>query len=240
MLRKCIAAGALWIAVQSSAQACSVSDDYRVPTNLELTQDAALILLARVESGSTDINDRDMSLTVTPLEVLKGKLPSMAPMQIPGMLAPERFAVKSKPAELKQAHPLAYIGGCFRYMFVKGSTVLFFLKPLEGEGFGPFKGAFGPAGGPFSRTAEDVPSAAAPWVRATRVYLKVAALPKDKQAAALHAERAALLSVKDLDAKVVAAEIERQLAGPNKPWNQLMDEEISKMKGFEGKEPQPR
>ena len=47
--------------------------------------------------------------------------------------------------------------------------------------------------------------------------------------AALKFERDALLRAGDQDSKVIAEDIDRQMKGPNKPWNQLMDEEIKKM-----------
>lgn len=46
----------------------------------------------------------------------------------------------------------------------------------------------------------------------------------------MQAERDALLRAGDQDSKVIAEDITRQLAGPNKPWNQIMEEEIKKMK----------
>lgn len=111
-MRLIVAAAVLAFAVAPPAYACSVDDTYRVPTNLELAADAELIVLARVESGPTDMAFQDASLLVTPLEVLKGQLPVGRELKLMGMIAEPRFAVKSNPAELEEAHPLAYIGGC--------------------------------------------------------------------------------------------------------------------------------
>lgn len=219
--------------ISQPALACSVTDDYRVPTNLELTAQADLILLARIESGPTDMGFRDASMLVTPIEVLKGQLPS-GPLKLPGMIAEPRFAVLSSPLQLEEAHPLAYIGGCARYMFVKGSTVLFFVTPAEKayEGDVPdqLKGVLVPAGGAFSRWAEDVLPGNSPWVRATRIYIQAANLPKEQQTQLLIAERDKLRAAGDQDSKLIADDIDRQLAGANKPWNQLMDEAIKKRK----------
>lgn len=221
------------ILASPAAHACSVISSYRVPTNFELATDADLILLAKVESGTTEISGRDMEMTVTPIVALKGQLPT-GPIKLPGMIAEKRFAVMSNPLELEQAHPLAYIGGCTRYMFVKGATVLFFLKPAEkpfaSEVPAAMRGRLMPAGGPFSRWAEDVPSDASVWVRAARIYVDAAALPKEQQKQRLMAERDKLRAAGDQDSKLIAEDIDRQLAGPNKPWNQLMEEEIKKMK----------
>lgn len=232
-------AAVLALACASPTMACSVTDDYRVPTNLELAQDADLIVLGRVESGPTDFNFQEAGLVVTPLEVLKGKLPDAKPLKLMGMIAEQRFAVKSDPVQLEQAHPLSYIGGCIRYMFVKGSDVLFFVKSAE-KSFGAdvppeLKGTLMPAGGAFSRWAEDVSWADAPWVRATKIYVKAAALPKDQQRAFLMSERDSLLKAPDPYSKLIGADVDRQLAGPNKPWNELMEEEIKKMEEQEKK-----
>jgi hypothetical protein len=228
-----VAVAGLFIA--RPAAACSVTNDYRVPTNLELTADAELIILARVESGPTDFGlHKKPELVVTPLEVLKGKLPDSKPLKLTGMIAEPRFAVLSNPLDLEQAHPLAYIGGCTRYMFVRGATVLFFLTRAEnqfsGEAPAELRGALMGAGGAFSRWAEDVILPDSPWVRATRIYLKAASLPKDRQTAFLKSERDGLVKTGDQESKIIAADIDRQLTGPNKPWNQLMEEEIKKMK----------
>jgi hypothetical protein len=219
--------------VASPAFACSVTDEYRVPTNLELTAKANVIVLARIESGPSDLEFREASMVVTPLEVLKGQIPT-GPLKMLGSIAEPRFAVLSSPLQLEDAHPLAYIGGCNRYMFVKGATVLFFVSPAE-KAFDrdvpeQMRGMLVPAGGAFSRWAEDVLSANSPWVRATRIYIAAAALPVEQQRQMLTAERDKLRSAGDQESRVIADDIDRQLAGPNKPWNQRMDEEIKKMK----------
>jgi hypothetical protein len=213
--------------------ACSVTDDYRVPTNLELAADAEIIFLGKVLSGPAEMEKLSKAeLVVEPIASLKGDVSSQ-PLKLPGMIAPSRFAVKSNPADLNQAHPLAYIGGCIRYMFVKGSTVLFFVSHAEkafgGEVPAELKGILMPAGGAFARWAEDVPSADSAWVVATKIYVKAAALPKDQQKQFLETQRDALLRAPAPYSRLIAADIDRQLAGPNKPWNQLMHEEIEKM-----------
>ena len=228
-------AAAFALACAAPGVACSVDDSYRVPTNFELAADAEIILLARIESGTTEITGPDMAMTVTPLELIKGALPLGAPLTLPGAIAAPRFSVLSNPLELEQAHPLAYIGGCTRYMFVRGATVLFFLtsaeKAFEGKDVpAEMRGTMVPAGGPFSRWAEDVLSAQSPWVRATRIYVAAAALPPERQKAMLAAERDRLRAAGDQESRVIADDIDRQLAGPNKSWNRLMDEEIEKMK----------
>lgn len=203
------------------AIACSVVDDYRVPTNLELAADAQLIMLGKVEGGTPmgDGAPGTMSLTITPVQAIKGTLPE-GPITLDGLaLAPERFAGLSNPYELEGAHPLSYIGGCIRYMFPAGTQALFFLTRRDGQ--------WEPAGGPFSRWAEDVLSEDAPWLQLTRFYTKVSALPAAERQAALEAERARYAAdANDPVAQLMAADIARQLKGPNESWNAMMRRSI--------------
>ncbi len=212
------------LALNAPAIACSVTEDYRVPTNYEMVADAELIMLGRVEGGSSegDADPESWSINITPIAALKGELPE-GPLEIPGlMLASGNYAVPSNPYDLVQAHPLAYIGGCIRYMFQRDRTVLFFLRQHEGR--------WVPTGDAFSRWAEDVPANDAPWLRAVGIYRDVAALPEDEREAALIAARDRLQAVEnDPDAHLLAMDIERQLEGPNRPWNRIIGEQTRPM-----------
>ena len=103
------------------------------------------------------------------------------------------------------------------------------LGKFKGELPAELKGTLVPAGGPFSRWAEDVPSSDSAWVRATRLYVQAASMPKEQQRAFLTSQRDALLKAPDPYSRLIAADVDRQLKGPNKPWNELMQEEIKKM-----------
>lgn len=169
------------LTLSTPAIACSVVPDYRVPTNLELVEEAELVLLGRVvgEAKEDGGDPWDSALLVEPIEAIKGETPEGAgaagTVAIGGVgLVPEErsdFAVLSNPYELAQAHPLSYIGGCIRYMFPAGTTALFFLE-RDDSGTG-----WRSAGGPFSRWAEDVLTDDAPWLRLVRLYTRAAALP---------------------------------------------------------------
>ncbi len=228
-----LAASAL-AAMPAPAIACSVADDYRVPTNLELADEAELILLAEVAGGSDmEGSVRDWGLTLRPIAALKGELPQ-EDFLLPGAaIAPEQFLVLSNPYEFRQAHPLSYIGGCIRTMFPRGTTALFFLKQRDGE--------WSSAGGPFSRWAEDVPGEGAPWAVLTRLYVQAAGLAGEARKELLEAERDRLKArAEDPVAQLMAADIERQLAGPNEPWNVLMRRQMRQMglPGDEAESPQ--
>ncbi len=209
-IRLALAALATVLVAPLPALACSPAPGYRVPTNIELTAEADLILLARVEDGTPPGDDfQAMHVSIRPIAALKGDIAD-APTMLPIGLASGEWAVPSNPYELQHAHPIAYMGGCFRYMVPRGSRLLFFLARRDGQ--------WGPAGGPFSRWAEDVLTDDAPWLRAVRFYLDVHALPESRRADALAERRDALRShTGDPVAQLLADDIDRQLAGPNEP-----------------------
>lgn len=200
-----------------AATACSPAPGYRVPTNMELASAADLILLATVTGGTPmeSLSNPDaMRLDIRPIAALKGDL-ATAPTSLPLALATGQAGLLSNPYDLDSAHPIAYTGGCIRYMAPKGSRLLFFLKRDRGR--------WAPAGGPFSRWAEDVLTDDAPWLAATRFYLAIEAMPEAKRKDALAARRDELLAkTDDPVAQLLAADIDRQLAGPNKPLGEAL------------------
>lgn len=196
-----------------AALACTPAPGYRVPTNLELAGQADLILLGQVTGGDQKGQEGVPQVTVHPLAAYKGLTPGQDfPLHMmnlaTGSLA--QFAAPSEPLELEKPHPAAYSGSCIRTVFAPGAVVLFFLERREGN--------WVPAGGPFSRWAEDVSGADAPWVQLARFYAAVAPLPEEERKALLEAERDALLArVDDPVAQAMGGDIGRQLAGPNPP-----------------------
>lgn len=212
-------AALVFIGLATSAQACSVVDDYRVPTNLELAEQAPTIILARVVGEIRGETTWDRRLLIQPVEAIKGGLPE-GTIEIEGSgLVPvddERgFGLLSNPYELEQAHPLSYIGGCVRYMFPRGTTALFFIEKVDGK--------WRPAGGAFSRWAEDVMSGDAPWIRLTRLYASAVTLSEHERDGLLRNEMVRLSELSDDPiAQLMARDIARQLAGPNEAWNEIM------------------
>lgn len=210
-------AAAALLAAPLPALACSPVAGYRVPTNMELAAQADLILLATV-TGGTPIEaagDPDaMRVDIRADAVLKGD-PAAVPATLPVAIGTGNYAVLSDPYDLRNAHPLSLIGACIRYMVPKGSRLLFFLDRRGDQ--------WVPAGGPFSRWAEDVLTDDAPWLAATRFYLEVQALPERERAEAMIARREALRGrSNDPVAQLLADDIERQLAGPNAPLREAL------------------
>jgi len=197
------------LAAPLPAAACSVASGYRVPTNLELVERADLILLADVVDGaSAPGSEEEMQIRIRPIAALKGTIPT-GPITLPGAML-DGATELSNPYDLEQPHPQSLAGACIRYAFPHGSRVLFFLK-ADGDGWVP-------SAPPFSRWAEDALGDDAPWLQAVRFYAEVGALPEGERKAAMTARRDAL-KAQDSDpvAQIVAADIDRQLAGPNKP-----------------------
>ena len=200
----------LLLAAPFPAIACSVVPGYRVPTNVELVADADLILLATVTDGDLAPDSiPEQRITVEPIAAIKGVMPA-APLAMPGWIATGAEAMLSNPYDLKGAHPQSLAGACNRMSFPRGSRVLFFLK-WEGDHWRA-------AGGPFSRWAEDVLTDDAPWLQVVRLYAEAAALPAGDRTAYLTARRDEHAAERDNPvAQLIAADIARQLAGPNAP-----------------------
>ncbi len=199
------------LAAAPPAAACSVVDSYRVPTNLELTAQADMILLGTIErrAGPSPIRAPSRAMIVVrPTLLLKGAaLP--AEVRINGYLSDDpRDVVASDPRDLLYPNPGAMMGGCVRYIFRRGMQVVLFLERDMRDGEGRLR----LAGSPFARSAEDVPSPDAPWVKAVRLYAEIAALPEGQRRAALIARRDALRTrTDDPDSALLAEDIDRQL-----------------------------
>jgi hypothetical protein len=197
-----LAAGTASVAALPAA-ACSVVAGYRAPSNLELAAEADAIVLVQVVGG-VDPGVTEGQITVHPLAAIKGLLPGQD-FPLRGMML--GGGDPSEPLELAEPHPEALAGACIRRTFRHGATVLLFLDRREGE--------WVPAGGPFTRWAEDVAGEDAPWVQLTRFYARIAPLPADQRTALLEAEREALLArADDPAAQAMAADLDRTLAAP--------------------------
>lgn len=192
------------------AAACSVGADYRVPSNLELVGEAETIVLAKVVGATRDEAGDAYANTVVirPLAAIKGDLP-VGDIALSGMGLAEgnaaRLNMLSNPFEFVEAHPVSYVGACIRTYFPLGTTALFFLRVGH-------EGMWSPAGEPFTRWAEDVPDADAPWVQLVRLYTVAAGLPEEDRPGFLLDEREALLArTGEPLAQLMADDIARQL-----------------------------
>lgn len=195
---------ALALACSSApAAACSMIPSYRVPTNLELAERADTIILGVIEREIPGQQAWDSQLVVRPTILLKGAaLPGE--IRIRGHLSGQYMrAVASDPRDLYNPNPNALAGACVRSLFDRGMLVLLFLE-RKGE-------ALELANYSFARTAEDVPSRDALWVKAVRIYVEMAALPKKQRKAALIAKRDVLRASSEPDDKLLADDLDRQI-----------------------------
>ena len=203
LLRATLALAAAAALASTPAAACSVVAGYHAPTNLALAAEADAIVIGTVVGG-VDPGVTEGEITVHPLVAVKGLLPGQD-FPLRGMML--GGGAPSDPLELAEPHPEALAGACIRRTFQRDATVLFFLDRRDGE--------WVPAGGPFTRWAEDVSGEDAPWVQLTRFYLRLAPLAEDRRSALLEAERDALKARADEPAaQAMAADLDRTLAAP--------------------------
>lgn len=208
--------GCSWL-TGTSAHACSLPEDYRGPeTNFDLVQQADTILVGTLVKSVGD-DEFERKILVQPTQLLKGpSLPKT--VHILGFLSDRTVEIdgkefelrvkKSEPLDLWRPHPEVWMGGCRRNVFEKGTQLLLFFKSDAGglEWFSP----------PFTRSSEDVTDTNALWVRAVKIYAKIAQLPKSDQRPALISEMQTLRQ-KDAfgrnESALLADDIERALAG---------------------------
>jgi hypothetical protein len=206
----------MW-AAGTSACACSMPADYKGPeTNFELVEQADVIIVGTLVK-SVGKDEYDLKILVKPNLKLKGKsLPKAVYIQ--GILSDRLIEIdgkklkikakKSEPLDLWRPHPEVWMGGCSRSTFNKGAQLLLFFKQngRELEWFDPA----------FTRGSEDVTGPDALWVRAVKVYARIAQLPKSAQRLALSKEMEALRNKSAFERdenSLLADDIERQLLG---------------------------
>ncbi|MBX3594003.1 hypothetical protein [Sphingomonas sp.] len=202
------AAALLMGATVLPAAACSVVPGYRIPTTLQLVEQADLIVLARVEDGRGGTDD-DPELKLVPILTLKGVNPPPK-LDMAGALETGNMrATPSDPTEIVRANPDAYTGACNRYVFRRGATLLLFFR-REGQGYVQISQ-------PFARTAEDVTGIDSLWVRVVREYIAIDEFPPALRRARLAARRDLLRTKADPESRAIAADMDATLNTVRKP-----------------------
>jgi hypothetical protein len=184
---------------------CSVDSKYRIPTTLQLARDADAVVLARIEDGGPSFASGFRAAKIVPFAILKGRsLPSEIQYKDAILSNGRAKATRSDPRNLVEANPDAFSGACQRYTFDKGMIVVAFLRK-SGAGFVPDLS-------PFARALEDVPSPDALWVKAVKIYISIAALPKPMWRKEMERRRVLLrFELDDPDARLIALELDRAL-----------------------------
>jgi len=202
------------LASAPAALACSVAPGYRVPTTLELVEQADAIIVAQPWDQRTG-DDGAPEIVFASLVILKGAPDREVEgdrivVHAPGVLETTTGAARSsEPKELVRAHPEAYEGGCVRSTFHPKQWVLLFLK-REGEDYRVISY-------PFARTAEDTALPDSRWLKAVREYIAIAALPPSARRARMQVRRNLLKARGDADLLAIAADFARELSGRRKP-----------------------
>lgn len=203
------------LTICSSAQACSVPGSYRVPTTLQLVEQADAIVLAKVTDGGPMAYEPAARLGVrnarlVPFAAIKGDYAGRRIVFDDAALEmPDVRATPSDPRNLVDANPDAFKGSCNRDVFKPNMIVVAFLKK-DGKDLAPFAPAF-------SRALEDVPNEDALWVKAVRMYAVVAKKPKALRLKEMRRQRDILgFEIDDPDSRLLALELDRALHDPTR------------------------
>lgn len=187
---------------------------YRIPTTLQLVEQADAVMLARVVDGGPSPYEDFARMggrlaRFVPFAAIKGDFAAQrilfdeALLEMPGSDLRLR-ATPSDPRNLVHANPDAFRGSCNRDVFKQGMIVVIFLK-RSGKDFVPFAP-------PFSRGLEDVPTPGALWVKAVQMYAAIAGKPKSSRRIEMRRERDRLqFEIDDPDARLLALELDRAL-----------------------------
>lgn len=153
------------------AWACTVWEGYRIPTNIELLEDADLVVLGSVDPGPERCEKfglREMCSPTVELrsqQQLKGEGPPI--LTLAGRFSDRRGgAYELAPTPLHTSHPSASWGACIRQAYADQSQVIaMFRRTADGQ--------FRQMGEPFARAVEDIEGADSLWLLAATIYLEV-------------------------------------------------------------------
>ena len=195
----------------------------RIATNVELVQEADLIILGRVVSGPPPTAKIGLpwadppQIVVQPTEILKGVAPRVPPRLFGSLYNGNGKSVQPAPTTLTEANPNVYEGGCIRTQFSKGTLVVAMFKKTQ-AGLRSLHFAF-------ARNAEDVADPNATWVRAVKYYVTASAPGPQDQRTAFIALRTKLIQRGDPDDLEIAKDIGTYLHlnigtkhAATKPW----------------------
>lgn len=202
-----------WIAVlplawSTPTWACSLDDEYRAPTNVELIERADLVVLGRVDAERPREPTSPHAIGLTPVRILKGRAPGK--LTLHGTYRDRQGRpVVLQPTTLGEVHPSSTWGSCDRQAYAPGTLVVATFK----KG----RGGYTQMTYPFARNVEDVGHQQALWVRAAELYAGIISRhPPQQRREAFQKERERLLARNgDLDAHAIAEDIATFLKATN-------------------------
>lgn len=166
---------AMW-AMASSAQACSVTEDFVRSSTYEMVERAdAVVVATAVDQVSVDGEDHSSTVSFSVDFALKGQPPSNFVNEWAYLGQPTR----SDPNTISEAHPEAFMGPCSRMSFEKGRSYVIF---LEHDARGPGTG-WAMVHHIFWRDAEDYHGPDSLWVEVLNFYIGVEAAEPDRMKA---------------------------------------------------------
>jgi hypothetical protein len=206
----------------TSIWACTLSPDYRKPSNYELVRDTPVIVLARAESvqhteppgDAAKYGFRNYRVVMSQVEPIKGQL-STPRFSLEAWYA---FRGAGDETDFSTVRPGASEGACNAFDFRVGALYVLFFQ--RGEG-----GRLVLDGPPYSRISEEVAGVESPWIAAVRHYARIAALRND--AAEEQALKALLPMPREASASLPAAleqDVQRHFQNANsaKPLKSLL------------------
>lgn len=160
----------------ASSWACTLSPDYRKPSNYELVRDTPVIVLVRAESlqhtepagDPTKHGFRNYRVVMSQVEPIKGQL-SNPRFSLEGWYS---FRGAGDETDFSTVRPGAGMGACNAFDFRVGALYVLFFQRGDGRRLvleGP----------PYSRISEEVAGLESPWIAAVRHYARIAALRND-------------------------------------------------------------
>ena len=199
----------LWIVVLSlacptAALACSLNDEYRPPTNIELIERADLVVLGKVDARGPAEAAHGNELNLTPIRTLKGDAPEK--LALYGVVRDRQGKlIPPEPTDLDRVHSSSAWGACDRQAYAPGTLVI---AAFTRRAKGYIQMIY-----PFARNVEDVEGPDGLWVRAAALYAQIISKspPSERRKAFQNEHRRLLAQTGDADAQAIAQDIGRYL-----------------------------
>ncbi|WP_299321389.1 hypothetical protein [Parasphingopyxis sp.] len=191
--------------ISAPVWACSMPDDYRIPTNLQLVEEADLIVLGRTGSGPEEGSEPGLDdfVLLELIEILKGPPPS-EPLRVFGRTDWNGQPIPPLPSSLGEAHFSVGLGACVRVFYPENQLVVaMFVNTPEG---------LRQIGNSWAREIEDVESEDDIWVQAIHEYLGLISFDEaSERERAIRQRQSELMLQADVASHAIALDLDRHL-----------------------------